>query len=117
MEEQNNIIQLQDEDGNDVNFQHLMTIEHEGGYYIVLEAVEDMEDCMEGEAIILKIIKDEDGQDMYATIDDEAELQAVFDKCVAALEEAEDDGENELDIEFGEYESDENDEGEEDGEK
>ncbi len=97
MDEQNHIIQLQDEEGNDVDFEHLMTIEHEGSYYIVLEATQDMEDCMEGEAIILKIVKDESGEDVYATIEDEAELQAVFDKCIAAMEEEDaleaDDGE------------------------
>ena len=87
MEEQNHVIELQDENGNDIPFEHLMTIEHEGSYYVVLEAVEDMEDCLEGEAIILKIVQDENGEDVYATIEDEKELQAVFDKCIAAMEE------------------------------
>ena len=101
MDEQNpNIIELQDENGNDVPFEHLMTLEHEGSYYVVLEAVEDMEDCMEGEAIILKIVQDENGDDVYATIEDEKELQVVFDKCVAAMEEQDaEDGEDEDDEE------------------
>ncbi len=86
-EQKNHLVQLQDEDGNDVDFEHLMTIEHEGSYYVVLEATQDMEDCMEGEAIILKIVQDEGGEDVYATIEDEAELKAVFDKCIAAMEE------------------------------
>ena len=88
MEDNSNLVQLQDENGNDVNFEHLMTVEHEGSYYVVLEATEDMDDCKEGEAIILKIIQDEDsGEDVYATIEDEAEFNAVFDKCMAAREE------------------------------
>ena len=88
MEENNNLIQLQDENGNDVNFEHLMTVEHEGNYYIVLEATEDTDDCREGEAIILKIIQDEEsGEDVYATIEDEAEFNAVFDKCMAIMDE------------------------------
>ena len=82
MDEQfSNVIELQDENGNDVPFEHLMTLEHEGSYYVVLEAVQDMDDCMEGEALILKIVQDENGEDVYATIEDEKELQAVFDKC------------------------------------
>ena len=99
MDEQNHVIELQDEDGKDIPFEHLMTVEHEGSYYVVLEALQDMEDCMEGEAIILKIIQDENGEDVYASIEDEKELQVVFDKCVAAMEEedaladGEDDGE------------------------
>ena len=35
MEENNNLVQLQDENGNDVNFEHLMTVEYEGSYYVV----------------------------------------------------------------------------------
>ena len=41
MQENDNLVQLQDENGKDVNFEHLMTIEHEGNYYVVLEATED----------------------------------------------------------------------------
>ena len=88
MEENSNLVQLQDENGNDVNFEHLMTVEHEGSYYVVLEAAQDTDDCKEGEAIILKIIQDEDsGEDIYATIEDEAEFNAVIEKCMAAMEE------------------------------
>lgn len=88
MQENDNLVQLQDENGKDVNFEHLMTIEHEGNYYVVLEATEDTDDCKEGEAIILKIVRDEESdEDVYATIEDEAEFNAVFDKCMAAMEE------------------------------
>ena len=73
-EEHNNLVQ--------------MTLEHEGSYYVLLEATEDMDDCKEGEAIILKIIRDEDSdEDVYATIEDEDEFNAVFEKCMAAMEE------------------------------
>ena len=88
MEENNNIVQLQDENGNDVNFEHLMTVQHNDNYYVLLEATEDMDDCQQGEAIILKIIRDdESGEDVYATIEDEDELNAVFEKCMAIMEE------------------------------
>lgn len=88
MEENSNLIQLQDENGKDVNFEHLMTVEHEGSYYVVLEAAEDTDDCKEGEAIILKIIRDEEsGDDVYATIENEAEFNAVFDRVMEIMEE------------------------------
>lgn len=88
MEDNSNLIQLQDENGKDINFEHLMTVEHEGSYYVVLEAAEDTDDCKEGEAIILKIIRDEDsGDDVYATIEDEAEFNAVFDRVMEIMEE------------------------------
>ena len=92
MEENNNLVQLQDENGNEINFEHLMTVEYEGSYYVVLEATEDTDDCKEGEAIILKIIRDdESGDDVYATIEDEEEFNAVFDRVMVIMEE-EDEG-------------------------
>ena len=88
MQDNENLVQLQDENGKDVNFEHLMTIEHEGSYYVVLEATEDTDDCKEGEAIILKVVRGgASDEDVYATIEDEAEFNAVFDKCMAAMEE------------------------------
>ena len=87
-EENNNLVQLQDENGNDLNFEHLMTLEHEGSYYVLLEATEDMDDCKEGEAIILKIIRDEDSdEDVYATIEDEDEMDEIADIFMERLEE------------------------------
>ncbi len=88
MQENENVVQLQDENGNDVNFIHIMTVENEGNYYVVLEATEDTDDCKEGEAIILKIVRDEESdEDVYATIDDEDEFNAVYEKCMAAMED------------------------------
>ena len=88
MQENENVVQLQDENGNDVNFIHIMTVENEGNYYVVLEATEDTDDCKEGEAIILKIVRDEESdEDVYATIDDEDEFNAVYETCMAAMED------------------------------
>ena len=105
MEENNNLVQLQDENGKEINFEHLMTVEYEGSYYVVLEATEDSDDCKEGEAIILKIIRDEEsGDDVYATIEDEAEFNAVFDKVMAIMEEEDEAAGIELDVLDGEDE-------------
>ena len=77
------IVTLQDEDGNEVGFNHLMTIEHEGSFYIALEEVED-----DDEVMLLKIAKDEEsGEDIYLSIDDEEEFNLVLAKCIEALEE------------------------------
>ena len=90
MQENDNLVQLQDENGKDVNFEHLMTIEHEGNYYVVLEATEDTDDCKEGEAIILKIVRDEESdEDVYATIEDEAELGGWYTELMNAIGEGE----------------------------
>lgn len=93
-ENDEHIVTLQDEDGNDVTFDHLLTLEFEGSNYILLEAQQDMEDCLQGESIILKIEQDENGDDLYATIEDEEEYQRVFQKCLEILEEQSDGEEN-----------------------
>ncbi len=84
--ERENIVELVDEDGNEVRFEHLMTLEHEGGVYICLAPVEPMEDVEEDELVIMRIEEDENGNDVYATIEDEAELDAVFEKYLEIAE-------------------------------
>ena len=85
-EENNNLVQLQDENGNDLNFEHLMTLEHNGKVYICLVPVEPMEDVDEDELVIMRIETDEEGNDYYATIEDEAELDSVFEKYLEIAE-------------------------------
>ena len=91
--ERENIVELVDEDGNEVKFEHLMTLEHNGGVYICLAPAEPMEDVEEDELVIMRIEQDEDGNDVYTTIEDDAELDAVFEKYLEIAEA--DDGEEE----------------------
>ncbi len=86
-----NIVELVDEDGNAVRFEHLMTLEHHGKPYICLVPIDPMEDVEEDELIILRIETDEDGNDVYATVEDEEELDGVFEKYLEIAEA--DDGE------------------------
>lgn len=84
--ERENIVELVDEDGQEIAFEHLMTLEHEGRAYICLVPVEPMDDVEEDELVIMRIETDEEGNDFYATIDDEAELDAVFEKYLEIAE-------------------------------
>ena len=84
--EQENVVELVDEDGNAVRFEHLMTLEHEGRPYICLVPLDPMEDVSEDELVILRIETDAEGNDVYATVDDEAELDAVFEKYLEIAE-------------------------------
>lgn len=91
------LVYLQDEDGNDVAFEHLMTVQYKEHEYILLESKQDIEGCMQGESIILRIEQDESGDDIYVTIEDEEEYQAVFDKCVEAMDEEDEDNDEAAD--------------------
>ena len=84
--EREDIIELVDEDGNEVSFEHLMTLEHNGKAYICLVPVEPMEDVAEDELVIMRIETDEEGNDYYATVDSEEELDAVFEKYLEIAE-------------------------------
>ena len=78
-EELDNIIVLNDENGNEVQFEFLDLIELDQEEYVVLLPVveEGAED--EGEVVILKV-EDTDSEDeeSYVSIEDEATLNKVF---------------------------------------
>lgn len=84
--EQENIVALTDEDGNEVEFEHIMTLEHNKKSYVLLVPITEMEDVEEDEMIILEITTDADGNDVYAGIEDEAVMEAVFNKYLEIVE-------------------------------
>lgn len=71
---QDSIIVLTDDEGNDVEFEYLDTVEYEGSEYIVL--IENVEEA--DEVIILKIESLDDENENYVGVEDEETLQAVF---------------------------------------
>ena len=74
-QEENSVIVLTDENGNDVNFQFLDSVEYEGEEYVVLASM----DNFNGEVEILKVVY-EDGtdEDTFVGIESEETLNAVF---------------------------------------
>ncbi len=72
--ELDNIITLQDENGEDVRFEFLDLIEYEGGRYVVLLP----EDDTDGEVIILKVEDLNEEEESYTGVDDDDILNAVF---------------------------------------
>lgn len=96
MEEESNVIELVDENGESVSFEHLATLEHEGAYYIALMLLDDdhSSDDQEGEVVMMQITEDENGSECYVPVEDD-ELQAVvFEKFLALMAEDEDDAED-----------------------
>jgi len=90
MSEQSNIIELIDENGETVSFEHLATLEHEGGYYIALMVITEEGSEDEGEVVIMKIETDENGDECYVCVENEDEQEAVFVKFLQLMEEMED---------------------------
>lgn len=76
-DELDNIIVLNDEDGNEAEFEFLDLIEYEGEEYVVLLPVEESEDA--GEVVILKLEDTEsEDEESYVSVDDEEILNKVF---------------------------------------
>lgn len=85
--EQDNLVELYDDEGNELKFEHLMTLEFKGHTYICLAPAEPMEDVAEDEMVIMRIEADEEtGEDVYATIEDETELDEVFEEYLRIAE-------------------------------
>ncbi len=80
-EELDNIIVLNDENGEEVSFEFLDLIELDGEEYVVLLPVEEEENEDEaGEVVILKVEDTEsEEEESYVSVDDEEILNKVFD--------------------------------------
>ena len=81
MDEENldeNIIILNDDEGNEVKFEFLDLIKYEEEDYVVLLPVPDGED-EDNEVVILKLEEtDSEDEESYVSVDDEETLSAVF---------------------------------------
>jgi len=76
-EELDNIIVLNDEEGNEAEFEFLDLIEYDGEEYVVLLPVEESDDA--GEVVILKLEDTEsEDEESYVSVDDEEVLNKVF---------------------------------------
>ena len=75
-EELDNIILLNDENGNEVPFEFLDLVEYKDREFIVLLPADDE---TSGEVVILEIQESEnDDEETYVSVDDEATLEKVF---------------------------------------
>lgn len=90
-EERDDIIVLVDENGEEMEFEHLDTIEMDGNEYVVLMPLdsyyEEDEEDEEGEVVILKMEHGENGESTFVNVEDEDELDAVFEEFRMRMEE------------------------------
>ena len=80
-EELDNIVILNDEDGNEVKFEFLDLIELDDEEYVVLLPMAEDGEEEEGEVVILKVEDNDDensDEESYVSIEDEDVLNKVF---------------------------------------
>ena len=73
-EEEESILTLTDENGNEVAFEYLDCIEYEGKEYLVLMSPEEESE----EVVILEVEPVDEENENYLAVEDEATLEAVF---------------------------------------
>ncbi len=81
-EELDNIVILNDEDGNEVKFEFLDLVELDDEEYVVLLPVTEEGEEEEGEVVILKVEDNDDEnseEESYVSVEDEEILNKVFD--------------------------------------
>ena len=91
-----NFVSLTDEEGNEIELEHLDTIEYNGAVYMAFFPAEEAdeegqppkEEDEEAGLIILKVV-DVDGEEQLATLEDEEELDRVYQQFMESLFEDE----------------------------
>ena len=74
----NDFVTVVDEDGNEIELEHLDTAEIDGELYMAFVPADMDEDDEDFGLIILKVVE-EDGEEAFVTIEDEDELKKAFD--------------------------------------
>ena len=90
MEERDDIISLVDDEGNEVEFEFVTNIEHNGNEYFILMPLEDETDENGEESLtqvlILKVEKNEGSEESLVTVEEEEE-KAVFEEFKKIMDE------------------------------
>ena len=77
-EEVDNIVILNDEEGNEVQFEFLDLIEYNEEEYVILLPVEDEISEEPGEVVRLKVESTSEDEESYVSVEDEEVLNNVF---------------------------------------
>ena len=88
MDQEYNVISITDEDGVEYELEILSTITYNGSEYLALTPADAPE---EAEVSILKSVTDEDGEPLLVAVEDEQELETVYEMLMDSLYEDEED--------------------------
>ena len=91
MEDQfgSDFITIVDEDGTEYELEVLSTLDYDGNTYLAVIPAGEQAEEFQLEVSILKSVE-ENGEDILCAVEDEEELQAVYDLIMDALYEEED---------------------------
>ena len=91
-DEENNIVELIDEEGNTLHYEHLMTFEYKGEWYCAFTPVEDAQEGEdeEGEEVVIYRLVGGENDETLEPIEDDEKLDEVFAEFCNQYEDFED---------------------------
>ena len=85
--DEEDIITLQDEQGNPIKFVEVACVEYEEEFYVLLSPAEEVEGIGEDEVIICKLEDQDDETQLIVPVEDEELMQKVFDEYLRTADE------------------------------
>jgi len=86
----NDYITITDEDGNEFELEHLDTIEYDSRIYMAFVPADKDEEDEDYGLIILRVTEN-DGEELLTTLDDDDELNVIFERFVERLSDESED--------------------------
>jgi len=83
-----------DEDGTEYELEVLSTLEYNGATYLAVVPAVDADEDADLEVSILKSVEEDDGESILCAIEDEQELQTVYELIMEQLYEDEEEIDN-----------------------
>ena len=88
------LVTIIDDDGQEFELEVLDTMDYNGETYMAFLPANMDENDPDYGIIILRVVEDENGEEVYESIDDEAQLQDVYEHFMVLLfDDEEEDGE------------------------
>lgn len=88
-----NVIELLDDDNNALRFEHLLTFEYDGDYYVAFTPVSDTGEYKVGEVLVMRLQPGPEGsdEDLYLPIESQEKLDELWEVFQTLYSEADDD--------------------------
>lgn len=88
-EDEDEIITLTDDNGEDIDFYQVATLDYKEKWYTFLEPVELPSGMEPGDLIVFELGEDESGEDVFLPVEDETLLEELFAEFEKLLNEEE----------------------------
>jgi uncharacterized protein YrzB (UPF0473 family) len=89
------LVTIIDDEGNEFELEVIESMDYNGQTYMAFLPADMSEDDPDYGFILLRVVEDENGDEVFESIDDEDELQDVYERFMVLLYDDEEDGEDE----------------------